>query len=386
MSQSSGEAGIGGQSFLQVAVGRLGALTAAVGFSESEQAAAVGLLDELLQPWGAELVGVAPRMSSDIGDDHFPIELSLALGGPGVAPEVRVLFEARAAGDSMMERWRAGQDLCTRLEARHGANLQALRAIEDLFIPLSPQARYAIWHSACLRRHTEPKFKVYLNPQAQGEGRAPTVISRPWGGSDSSGPAPRQGRIADRVIATGSSQSIWRGPPRRGSRPTRFTPVPRGPRSKTSWQRPPLTLRACSIRSGESSRLETVLLTASRPAPICPGAQGTGRAPAAECCTSRLRARGRRSGGPRPGSSVSARERPGRLRERHPCVRAAPAGGGCRPARVCFAGDRSRRAAGHDLPCAGGLQRRAAAPSCLPRRASSRASGHVRGNLTWTPY
>ena len=181
MSQSSGEPGIWDQSFLQVAVGRLGALTAAAGFSESERAAAARLLDALLQPWGAELVGVAPRMSSDIGDDHFPIELSLALGGPGVAPEVRVLFEARAAGDSMMERWRAGQDLCTRLEASHGANLHALRAIEDLFIPLSPQARYAIWHSACLRRHTEPKFKVYLNPQAQGEGRAPAVISQALG-------------------------------------------------------------------------------------------------------------------------------------------------------------------------------------------------------------
>jgi hypothetical protein len=181
MSQSRREPGTGDQSFLQVAAVRLGALTAAAGFSESERAAAVSLLDELLRPWGEELVGEVPRMSSDIGDDHFPIELSLALGGRGVAPEVRVLFEARTAGSSMMERWRVGQELCARLESRHGANLQGLRLIEDLFVPLHPRARYAIWHSVCLRRQTKPKFKIYLNPQAQGEGRAPVVISQAMG-------------------------------------------------------------------------------------------------------------------------------------------------------------------------------------------------------------
>jgi DMATS type aromatic prenyltransferase len=114
-------------------------------------------------------------MASDIGDDQFPIEFSLALLGTDA--EVRVLFETRTSDPSMRGRWSAGQELNRRLEQRHGVSLSRLRSIEDLFSPVDPSVRYAMWHSVCWRRSRAPKFKIYLNPHAQGRRRAPVVVA-----------------------------------------------------------------------------------------------------------------------------------------------------------------------------------------------------------------
>ena len=164
------------RSFLEVAVAKLNALTTAAGFGDGERAGAVRLLGDLFVGWGDEPIRAAPRMQSDIGDDHFPIEFSLAFGGASGTPEVRVLFETRAPGASIHERWVAGLDLCARLERAHGASLDGLRCVADLFAPTDPSARYAMWHAVCLRPNCEPKFKLYVNPEARGAGRAPEVV------------------------------------------------------------------------------------------------------------------------------------------------------------------------------------------------------------------
>jgi len=163
------------RSFFDLASERLDALTEAAGLSAGERARSCGVLDDLLAPWGRQPIGSSPRMACDIADDHFPIELSLALHARGA--ETRVLFEARDEDGSMAARWRAGQRLNERLAQDHGVSLERLRAVEDLFSPSDPAARWAMWHSVCYRAGQTPKVKIYLNPQAQGAARAPATIA-----------------------------------------------------------------------------------------------------------------------------------------------------------------------------------------------------------------
>lgn len=170
------------RSFRDIASDRLTALCAATGVGADGGAGAANLLGELLEPWGESLAGARPTQRSDIGDDSFPVEFSLALDGDSA--EVRVLFEARharaggaaAAGD-MSARWVAGQELNLRLERDHGVRLDRLRQLEDLFRPTASSARWSMWHSLCLSSGAPTAFKVYLNPQAQGKERAPAVIA-----------------------------------------------------------------------------------------------------------------------------------------------------------------------------------------------------------------
>ena len=167
------------RSFVDVAGERLTELCAAANVGGSGGAGPASLLAGLLEPWGRAPIGARPAFSSDIGDDSFPVEFSIALDGDSA--EIRVLFEARPATPSELPgalpgRWMAGQELNRRLEREHGVRLDRLRQVEDLFLPTAPRARWAIWHSICWSAAGPPRFKVYLNPQAQGRERAPTVI------------------------------------------------------------------------------------------------------------------------------------------------------------------------------------------------------------------
>jgi DMATS type aromatic prenyltransferase len=163
------------RSFFDLASERLDALTEAAGLNAGERARSCDVLDDLLAPWGRGPIGSRPRMACDIADDHFPIELSLALHASGA--EARVLFEARDEGASMAARWRAGQRLNERLAQDYGVSLERLRAVEDLFAPRDPAARWAMWHSVCYRAGQAPKIKIYLNPQAQGPARASATVA-----------------------------------------------------------------------------------------------------------------------------------------------------------------------------------------------------------------
>jgi hypothetical protein len=172
---TSAIASIPEQSFLEFTSARLQALLEAVGFDDADRHTALHVLDDMLGSWGDRRIGRTPRAACDIGDDHFPIEFSLAFHGSDA--EVRVLLETQAPDASMAARWAAGLSLTQRLRRQYGVPLDRLRAIQDLFVPTAAEARYAIWHSFCLRRNHEPKFKVYLNPQAQGKSNAGTVTA-----------------------------------------------------------------------------------------------------------------------------------------------------------------------------------------------------------------
>ncbi len=164
------------RTFVEVTEPRLQALLQAMGFSDPERMAATGAARDVLEPWGRDAAGAGPSMPCDIGDDAFPIELSVAFASHG-RRDVRLLVEARGSGSEMASRWTAGLALSRRLEQRHGASLDRLRVVEDLFVPSDPRARFAMWHSVGFRRGASPQLKVYLNPQARGQDRARPVTS-----------------------------------------------------------------------------------------------------------------------------------------------------------------------------------------------------------------
>jgi DMATS type aromatic prenyltransferase len=161
-------------SYCDVAASGLSALCNAVGFTEAQREAALELVRDLLEPWGQEAVGALPAGRSDITDEHFPIEFSLALEN-GV-PEVRVLFEAQAAQFRQSDLWQAGWAVCEKLERKYGVSLARLREVADLYEPTSPSCRYALWHGVSFSPNQAPKFKVYVNPLAQGSERGPAVV------------------------------------------------------------------------------------------------------------------------------------------------------------------------------------------------------------------
>jgi DMATS type aromatic prenyltransferase len=162
------------QSFGAVAAQCLASLCDAVGFSGSDREAAIALMLDLMSPWAKRAIGTRPSGLSNITDEHFPIEFSLALED-GV-PEVRVLFEAQADVFRQSDLWQAGWAACEKLEQKYGVSLERLRQVADLFEPSSPSCNYAIWHGISFSPSGPPKFKVYLNPLAQGADRGPAVI------------------------------------------------------------------------------------------------------------------------------------------------------------------------------------------------------------------
>ena len=100
--------------------------------------------------------------------------MSLALTGG--APELRVVFEAQAADGALPARWQAGLEVNRRIRKRLGLSFERLRAVEDLFVPSAPAARFAIWHALSFHPTRAPEVKVYLNPRAQGRERAASVV------------------------------------------------------------------------------------------------------------------------------------------------------------------------------------------------------------------
>lgn len=162
-------------SYSTIATRSLHRLCSAVGFSRADRAASVATLEQMLHPWGRRAVGTGPAGESDITDEHFPIEFSLALEN-GV-PEVRVLLEAQPVLFNQRGLWRAAWQSCEQLEQQHGVSLARLRAIADLYEPTSAQCRYAMWHGVGFAPGRKPQFKVYVNPLAQGPERGAEVVS-----------------------------------------------------------------------------------------------------------------------------------------------------------------------------------------------------------------
>lgn len=173
MEQGAGRVALERSTFHGVGLGLLDGLCTAARFSDQRRMQALCTLEDMLAPWGNWSVGEQPRFPSDIGDDHFPIEHSLAVSGDDV--EVRVLLEAQAASCQLPDLWAAGQALNALLARQHGADLQRFQKIAELFEPRTG-ARYAMWHAAGFTERADPTFKLYVNPQARGIEHAPAVV------------------------------------------------------------------------------------------------------------------------------------------------------------------------------------------------------------------
>lgn len=143
---------------------RMEMLCRAAGYPE-RSAEISGTLRSLIEPWAEQAVSRRSAWVSDIADDNTPVEFSVAIADNDV--EVRALFETQA-NEPTMEAFRAaGLAFQDRLEREFGATLERLRRVQDLFLPTKMQGEFAIWNAVVFDRDG-PKFKAYLNPQAQG--------------------------------------------------------------------------------------------------------------------------------------------------------------------------------------------------------------------------
>lgn len=164
-----------GKTFWDVGVERLRALAAQIDFGPEDLRVAEDIFRTVLSPWADMPVGSLPRYPSDITDDHSPFEFSLAIDG--VNPELRFLVEAQASQPSLSSNWEKAREVNERLEKKYGISLERLRIIESFFQPIDRSCRFGAWHAVCLRKGAKPDFKIYLNPQAQGQKHAFVIVA-----------------------------------------------------------------------------------------------------------------------------------------------------------------------------------------------------------------
>jgi DMATS type aromatic prenyltransferase len=163
--------GLTDRSLFDVGAERLRALSEALGFRDSRPI--VDLFHRLLMPWGDRALSEGPPWPSDVGDDHTPFEFSLALGG---APELRVMVEPLGDAPSLRSNAAASLALLASLGRDFDVDMTRIDRVKDLFLPRAPSGVFAAWVAAEFSAARDPKFKVYLNPYAQGRQLAPALI------------------------------------------------------------------------------------------------------------------------------------------------------------------------------------------------------------------
>jgi DMATS type aromatic prenyltransferase len=161
------------ETFEQYGTRQLTSLAHATGLGD-ETSHMVEVFKRMVSPWGSWRIGHTPRWFSDVCADGSPIEFSMAVDGG--EPEVRVLVEALAEDNTLPALQQASRDLTRMLAREYGADVERLRDIEDLFLPEKPQGECAMMHAVSFRRDEAPDFKVYVNPDAQGEANAPLLV------------------------------------------------------------------------------------------------------------------------------------------------------------------------------------------------------------------
>ena len=161
------------QTHFQYGAQKLRALCCALGFEEKTESI-VQLFRSFIYPWGETTIGKVPKWPSDITDDHTPFEFSIAFCDH--QPELRILIEAQGAVPTLQSQREAGRALTERLVRDFGIDIERLRLIEDLFLPEEPEGLFSVWHVVSLQPNREPKFKMYLNPQAQGKAKAAAIL------------------------------------------------------------------------------------------------------------------------------------------------------------------------------------------------------------------
>lgn len=155
--------------------GQLARLCDVAGFESAQTP--VALLHDLLGPVGEQDLFEPMPWPSDIADDTTPVEFSVNFDSTG-SPEVRILGERVAdTNPSNPANITAARGLMTDLADRYELNLDRFRAVEDVFLPPDPHGKFGLWYSFIFKPDRKPKFKVYLNPDAQGPERAPELVA-----------------------------------------------------------------------------------------------------------------------------------------------------------------------------------------------------------------
>src|SRR6185503_9046590 len=129
------------QTLTQYGTARLWALCDGAGAS-TLSATVCEVFARMLQPWGVQPVGHAPRYRSNIADDEAPFELSVAFSSG--APEIQFYVEPQGETPTLESNMRAGLALVGKLEADFHVCVERLRAVADLFFPAAPQDPFTI--------------------------------------------------------------------------------------------------------------------------------------------------------------------------------------------------------------------------------------------------
>lgn len=160
---------------------RLAALCEALGLGAAGQLEASSLFSSISESWAQSRLGTDPPFPNDITDDRTPFEFSV--GFESETPELRLLFESRLAGNapSIRSSWEAGLNLQRQLRQNSLIDTTRFEQVSPLFAPPAnldgASVRFALWHAVALRRTAPPLFKAYVNPEVQGIGSAPALVS-----------------------------------------------------------------------------------------------------------------------------------------------------------------------------------------------------------------
>jgi len=119
----------------------------------------------LMDSWASMPPGPPPWCG--LSADATPYEVSAVFGG--LRREIRILVEAQGDPPSPSSYWDAAMKLSETLEARYGADLSSLRAVENLFQPLVPYTPGVIYLGAVFRENEPPWFKAYLHLMCAGK-------------------------------------------------------------------------------------------------------------------------------------------------------------------------------------------------------------------------
>jgi DMATS type aromatic prenyltransferase len=155
------------KSRVELASGALRTMARAYGYDGSEQEL-ISVFRTLTESWTDQ--PLSPLPWSGVGVDASPCDVSLVFGS--ARHEIRVTVEAQGDPPSPRSYWNAAMRLSETLEARYGADLSRLRAVQDLFLPLAPDAAGVLYHGAVFQKDKAPWFKVYLHLMCLGRAAA----------------------------------------------------------------------------------------------------------------------------------------------------------------------------------------------------------------------
>jgi DMATS type aromatic prenyltransferase len=159
--------------YIEAGVWKLSALARSLGM-EDKIPQMIEIFRGMTKSWGDRKVGEHSGYKSDVSDDFAPFEFSIAFENEYT--ELRVLLEAQGWEGNVQSNWQAGLEVNQYLAEKFNVNLDRFDLIKDLFVPTNLEAKLAMWHAVCFYPDREPKFKLYLNPQAQGTTKAAAVV------------------------------------------------------------------------------------------------------------------------------------------------------------------------------------------------------------------